>query len=88
MPRAWIMAWAQAVLCGPSRLATLPRSHAVPRSTPVIFSAAMYSGGVLNRPGSCLVCTAICCIRSLKTRTRRPSQRTQTSRARYSGGTA
>ena len=87
-PRASIIASAQAVLCGPSRIATLPKSHAAPRSTPLIFSAAMYSGGVLKRPGSCLACTAICCIRSLKIRTMRPSHRTQTSRARYSGGTA
>ena len=60
-------------------IATLLKSHAAPRSTPLIFSAAMYSGGVLKRPGSCLTCTAICSIRSLKIRTRRPSQRTQTS---------
>ena len=34
MPRAWIMASAQAALCGPSRMATLPKSDAAPRSTP------------------------------------------------------
>ena len=83
-----IIAWAQAVLCGPSRVVTLSRSQAAPRSTVLIFSVAMNWDGVLNRPGSCLVCTAIDCIRSLKIRTKRPSHRTQTCRARYSGGTA
>ena len=59
-----------ACMCGP-RPRTCARSQAAPRSTPLIFSAAMCCACVLNRPGSCLTCTAICSMRSLKMRTSR-----------------
>ena len=42
---------------------------------------------VLKRPGSCRTCTAIGSMRLLKIRTTRRSQRTQSERPRYSGGT-
>ena len=71
---------------GPSRRARA-RCQAAPRSTPLIFSEAMCTGSVLNRPGSCRTGAATGSIRSLNTRTIRASQRTQTPRARYSGGT-
>ena len=47
MPRAWIIASAQAVLFGPSRVFTLRKCHASPFSTPLIFFGSMNSGGVL-----------------------------------------
>ena len=77
---------------GPARAvraqtAYLAQSQAAPRSTLLIFSAAICCPWVLKRPGSCLTCRAICSKRWLKIRTTRASQRAHTLRVTYSGGT-